>query len=166
MVSAAVLMPERILGLVGADTLNEVEFKYTSEQIEQLLTPVRENFIETTRNFVRTMFPEDADPALVDRVVDDMSSAPPVVGKGALEGIFNFNKNNLLQVLKEVKAPIRCINSEMFPTKVDEIKRYVSSYEMVEMSGVGHFVMMEDPETFNRHLEEMIREFKVHYSKQ
>jgi hypothetical protein len=27
------------------------------------------------------------------------------------------------------------------------------------MSGVGHFNMMEDPETFNRLLEETIREF-------
>jgi pimeloyl-ACP methyl ester carboxylesterase len=27
------------------------------------------------------------------------------------------------------------------------------------MSGVGHFVMMEDPETFNRLLSEIVEEF-------
>ncbi len=34
-----------------------------------------------------------------------------------------------------------------------------SSMDVLQMSDVGHFVMIEDPETFNRLLSEVIEEF-------
>ena len=44
----------------------------------------------------------------------------------------------------------------MNPTNVDAGREYTSSFEVVLMSGVGHFVMMEDPDTFNRLLSEIV----------
>lgn len=38
-------------------------------------------------------------------------------------------------------------------------KKYNPSYKLKIMTGVGHFVMLEDPETFNRLLEETVQEF-------
>jgi pimeloyl-ACP methyl ester carboxylesterase len=37
---------------------------------------------------------------------------------------------------------------------------YALSFEVELMSGVGHFVMMEDPETFNRLLAETADELR------
>ena len=45
------------------------------------------------------------------------------------------------------------------PEQVEAGRHYASSFEVAYMSGVGHFVMMEDPETFNRLLEETIQKF-------
>ena len=156
---AARRMPKRVIGLVGVDTLQNFEDKLTQEQIDDWFTPLRSNFVEPTRNFVRTMFTPNSDPALVEKIVADMSSAPQEVGLGALEGYVDFQNNEIIRVLQEVQAPITCINSDKYPTNVEANQRYAPSFKAMIMSGVGHFNMMEDPETFNRLLEETIQEF-------
>ncbi|UCC39632.1 MAG: alpha/beta hydrolase [Candidatus Aminicenantes bacterium] len=156
---AARRMPKRVIGLVGVDTLQNFEFKFTQEQIDEFFTPLRSNFVESSRNFVRSMFTPTSDSALVEKIANDMSSAPPDVGIGALEGYVDFQNNEIIQVLKEVKVPITCINSDKDPTNVEINQHYAPSFKAMIMSGVGHFNMMEDPETFNRLLEESVQEF-------
>jgi len=156
---AARRMPQLVIGLTGVDTLNNFEHKITQEQIDEFFTPLRSNFVEATRNFVRTMFTPTSDSALVEKIATDMSSAPPVVGIGALERYIDFQNNEIIRVLQEVKAPITCINSDMNPTNVEINQHYAPSFKSVIMSGAGHFNMIEDPETFNRLLGETVQEF-------
>lgn len=157
---AARLMPGRVIGLVGADTFIDIEWEYTQEQMDQFLAPFRENFSDATQNFVRTMFTPTADPALVEKIVADMSAASQEVGMSAFEGMIDFIRNDVKQVFQEVKAPIRCINSDKNPTNIEGIRRYASSFDVVLMPGIGHFVMMEDPATFNSHLKEIVSKFE------
>jgi len=156
---AARLIPQRVIGLVGVDTLQNFEDKVAQEQADEVLAPLRSNFPEATRDFVRTMFTANSDPALVERIVTDMSSAPQEVGVGAMEGYFDFHNNEKVQVLQQVQAPITCISSDKWPTSVETNQRYATSFQAKIMPGVGHFNMIEDPATFNRLLEETIREF-------
>ena len=156
---AAKRMPQRVIGLVGVDTLENFEFKFTQEQIDDFFTPLRSNFVEATRDYVRTMFTPNSDPALVEKIVADMSSAPQEVGLGALEGYVDFRNNEIIQVLQEVQAPIVCINSDKYPTNTEANQQYAPSFKAMIMSGVGHFNMIEDSETFNRLLEEAVQEF-------
>ncbi len=156
---AARRIPERLIGLVGVDTLQNFEEKVTQEQIDDLFTPLRANFVEPTRNFVRTMFTPNSDPVLVEKIVADMSSAPQEVGLGALEGYVDFQNNEIIQVLQEVQAPITCINSDQYPTNVEANQHYAPSFKALIMSGAGHFNMIEEPDTFNRLLEETVQEF-------
>jgi pimeloyl-ACP methyl ester carboxylesterase len=156
---AARQLPQLVIGLVGVDTLQNFERKFTQEQIDDWVTPFRSNFVEATRNFVRPMFTPNSDSALVEKIVADVSSAPQEVGLGALEGYIDFQNNEIIRVLQEVQAPITCINSDMNPTNVETNQRYAPSFQAKIMSGVGHLNMMEEPETFNRLLEETIQEF-------
>ncbi len=156
---AARRMPKRVIGLVGVDTLQNFENKLTQEQIDDWFAPLRSNFVEATRDFVRTMFTPNSDPALVEKIVADMSSAPQDVGSGALEGYVDFQNNEIIRVLQEVQAPITCINSDQYPTNVEVNQHYAPSFKALIMSGAGHFNMIEDPETFNRLLEETVQEF-------
>ena len=156
---AARRMPERIIGLVGVDTLQDFEEKLTQEQIEEMLAPLRSNFAEATRNFVPSMFTPNSDPTLVERIANDMSSAPQEVGLGALQGYVDFQNNEIMRVLRAVRAPITCIPSDRNPTNIESNQGYAPSFRAKIMSGVGHFNMIEDPETFNRLLEETIQEF-------
>lgn len=154
---AARRIPERVIGLVGADTFLNVERITTQEQIDEFLARLRANFIETTREFVSsTMFTPASDPFLVERIVADMSAAPPEVGLGAAEGM---SKQDLARAFEEVQAPIRCISADKSPINVEAAKRHALSFEVVFMPKVGHFVMIEDPETFNRLLSEFMKEF-------
>lgn len=67
-------------------------------------------------------------------------------------------KHDLTSALQNAPAPIRCINAAYTPTDVAAAQRYASSFEVVLMSGVGHVLMLEDPETFNRLLAEIVAE--------
>lgn len=153
---AARRMPGHVIGLVGADTFNNVERKF---QMDELLASLRANFTETTAGFVRTMFTPAADSVLVETIAADMSSSPPEVGVSAIEEFSIYWNDKLTPALKQVQVPVRCINSDMYTSDVEAGRRYASSFEAVDMSGVGHFVMIEDPETFNRLLDQAVAEF-------
>jgi len=156
---AARLMPQRVQGLVGVDTLQDFDSKYTQEQFDSWIAPLRVDFVEGIKESVRTMFTPNSDPDLVEKIAMDMSASPPTVGLGAFKGNFDFQNNEIIRVLKEVRAPITCINSDKYPTNIETNQRYSPSFKAKIMTGVGHFNMIEDPETFNRLLEETIQEF-------
>lgn len=153
---AAQRLPERVIGIVGADTFHNVEQKV---KMDELMALFRADFAETTADFVRAMFTPTSDSVLVEKIVADMSAAPQQVGLGAVEALLNYRNSELTRALQQVRAPIRCINSDRNPTDVEAGRRYASSFEVALMSGVGHFVMLEDPETFNRLLDEAVAEF-------
>ena len=154
-IEAARQMPQRVIALVGVDTFLDLEKRHTQQQIDEWLSRLRADFAGTTAGLVRDIFVHDADPALVEWVVTDMCSAPPQVGIGASREYLGFNPE---EALKEIQKPIYCINSDMRPTNVEAGRRYAPSFQVKLMSGVGHFVMMEDAETFNRLLAETIDE--------
>jgi len=155
-VEAEQRMPERVVGLVGADTFSNIERIIPQEQTDQILASMRDNFAETIRNLVRTsMFTPTSDPALIDRIVANMSATPPEIGVGVAEGM---SKYDLARAFEEVKAPIYCICAERSPINVEAAKRHALSFKAMFMPGVGHFVMIEDHATFNRLLAEIVTE--------
>ncbi len=154
-VEAARQTPKRIIGLVGVDTYNNIEETYSQEQIEEFISPFMTNFVETTRNFVRGMFTPDADSLIVEQIANDMSSAPPKVGIGAMQELASYD---IIKTLKDVQISIVCINSDKWPTNVEAGQRHVISFELKLMPGIGHFVMIEEPDKFNKLLNKTLNE--------
>jgi pimeloyl-ACP methyl ester carboxylesterase len=153
---ATLLIPKPVIGLVGVDTFDTVEQKYTREQFDQFLAPLRADFVKATQAFVRSvMFYPDADPALVDKIANDMASAPPEVGLGAMEAMFNMD---LPAILDKIKVPVYCVNADKFPIDIEQGKRHTISFKVKIMPKVGHFLMMEAPKTFNRLVDETLKE--------
>ena len=56
--------------------------------------------------------------------------------------------------LSAVKVPVRCINAKPYsPSSFDtaiEANRNYADFDAVLMEGVGHYLMLEKPEEFNR----------------
>ena len=152
-VEAARRLPGRVAGLVWVDTYRQLRTTRTPEQLQAFMEPFRANFAEKTRTFVRDMFPPSSDRSLVERVAADMSSAPPTVALGAMESAMSFDRE-IPRALQELKLPVVAINPDDRPTDVASMERY--GVEVVIMSGVGHFLMMEDPERFNALLKKAI----------
>jgi pimeloyl-ACP methyl ester carboxylesterase len=155
-VEAARRLPGRVVGLVWVDTYRQLGEPRPQDVIEQFAQPFRTRFVEQTQKFVRGMFPENADPALVERVANDMSSAPPDVGVAALISAFSFDRE-IPRALKELNLPVVAINAESPAGDVESLKRH--GVEVVQMPGVGHFLMMEDPARFNTLLRRAIDTF-------
>ncbi len=152
---AAKHLTGRVVGLIGVDTYQEFGPGVPSEQSAGIIAPFRSDFASAMNGFVRSMFPEDADSNLVNWIADDMSAAPPEVAISAIENYFN---SNTLEMLKETNVPIRAINSDLWPTDLETNQKNAVSYELKLMSGFGHFIMQEDPVTFNRLLQETLGE--------
>ena len=156
-VEAARQLSQRVIGLVGVDTYLDIEKQYPQRQADEYLGRLEADFVGRSSKVVRSLFRPDADPALVEWVVTDISSGPAEVGIGAVKGYLNFDYK---EALKEVRKPIYCINSDMRPINVEAGRRHAQSFEVKLMSGVGHFAMLEAPETFNRLLTEVINELR------
>jgi pimeloyl-ACP methyl ester carboxylesterase len=156
---AARLLGDRVKVVVGVDTFHDLSERWTEEVMENWLSSFRPDFAARTRDFVRGMFVATSDSALVEHVATDMASAPPEVGIGSIAGYFDWWNDEADVTFGELRVPLRVINSNINPTNVDAGRTYVASFDAVLMSGVGHFVMMEDPDSFNRLLQEIIEEF-------
>lgn len=155
-VEAARLMPERVIGLVGVDTLQDMARAMPPDQINTFVAPLRENFPRAARAFVLQLFPAGRDTTLATRIADDMAAAPPEVGLGAITEVLG---HDLTPALKEIKVPIHCINADYWPTNVEVNQRLNPGFKLTTMSDVGHFLYLENPDAFNKLLAEAIRGF-------
>ena len=158
-VEAARIIPSRILGLVGVDSFSSVGQNYSPAQIEAIMATTPDNFAEATAYKVRNfMFTPNSDARLIDKIVADLSSAPHEVGIGAQQAIFKWYTSECVESLPAIQAPILCISSTMHPLNIETMQHYNPAFKVVYMDNVGHFIMMEDPETFNDHLAKIINE--------
>ena len=155
-VEAARQLGDRVIGLVWVDTYDTLDEPIGPEGLVAFMEPFRADFVAKTRDFVREMFLPGADPELVERIVDDMSAAPPAIALDALEHSFG-NDQAVLDGLRAVNKPVITINPEQPPTDVEGLRRH--GVETVSMADVGHFPMLEVPERFNRVLEATIERF-------
>ncbi|MCP5104066.1 MAG: alpha/beta hydrolase, partial [bacterium] len=153
---AAPMLPNRVIGIVGVDTFNNIEVKLTKEIKDMVLVPLRKDFVKGTRDFISFfMFTPDADPVLKEKVLKDMASSPPEVGIGAMEEMLN---DDIPAILDRAKVPLHCINSDQFPTNVESIKRHTVSFEIKILPRSHHFLMLEKPDEFNKLLHETVNE--------
>ena len=154
---AARLLKERVKMVIGADTLSDVSLRYTNEQLAGMLAAMEADFPSTVEGLVRSsFFLPTSDPALIDQIASDMGAAPPAAGIGAFEGFARWFDEDVEQTLADIDVPIRLINSDYRPTNTLAGQALTASFEATLMSGVGHFVMQEDPAQFNTIMAQLI----------
>ena len=76
-----------------------------------------------TRGYVRTLFAPDADPDLVEAVVDDMAAAPREIALSALEHAITFEPA-VRAGLRKIGVPVVAINPDYKPTDVEALRRH------------------------------------------
>jgi pimeloyl-ACP methyl ester carboxylesterase len=157
-VEAALRLSGRVTGLVWVDTYRSLGDVEPDDAVEEFMAPFRVDFVTTTRDFVRRMFLPGTATGLVEWVAEDMSSAPPEVALDAMKYSIT-NKPGIIAGLRHVAAPIVAMNPDHWPTDVESLERH--GVKVVLMSGVGHFLMMEDPGSFNRVLGETIKDSSI-----
>lgn len=146
---------DRVIGLIGVDTLQDVEERYTPEQIAGFTAAMDANFEVTMRSFVASMFPADADTATVRRITEDMASAPPHV---AVPTLRNYLAWDLTGTLDAYRPRVRCINANLWPTDAEHGRAHCAEFEVTILPDVGHFLMLEAPEAFNAALRRAVEE--------
>jgi pimeloyl-ACP methyl ester carboxylesterase len=156
-VAAARLLKGRVIGLVWADDYKDLEPPRSDADIEAFVAQFRKDFPGKTDKVVRSLFRADADPALVNMVAKDMSSAPPLVGTTSIESSFKYARE-IPGALSELKLPVIAINADNGATDEASLARH--GVKSVVMKGTGHFLMLEDPKRFDTLLVSAIEELQ------
>ncbi len=158
-VEAAKLMPGRVIGLIGVDTLQNVEEAISKEDIAKMSDGFKKDFRGAIKTFVEQMMVKDINPELKKWIIDDMSSAPTTVALSAFEEYAAALENKkTANNFKEIRVPVRCVNADLWPTNIEVNRRYMQSFDVAIMKGVGHFLMLERPDEFNKLLSRSIEE--------
>ena len=154
-VETALRLRGRVAGLVWVDVYSKLGDS-GHRDADAFMEPFRQDFVAATRDFVRMRLCEGAsDAGLVEWIAADMSSAPREIALDAMRHAI-MNDDAILSALREFEVPFFAINPDHRPTDVDSLRRH--GVEPVVMSGVAHFLMLEDPIGFNRILGEVLEQ--------
>lgn len=159
---AARLMPERVLGVVGVDTLHDAELQFNQEQVQEAVASFKTDFQGTMASFIKPMFSQQTDTELADWVISKACSANQ---EAVLAITLDMQNPDLKQSFLSAKVPIRCINAAPCPpmnteTKVETNRKY-ADFDVVVMENVGHFLMLERPAEFNMHLRQILSQMII-----
>jgi len=154
---AARLMPERVIGLIGIDTLENIEYPLTREELKQMIAPLQENFRDGSRQFVSGMIAPTTDPELREWILADMSAAPPRVALSAMnEMMTQYITGGAAKVFREIRIPVITVNGDLWPINYEANRRHMFSFTAIVLKDADHFLMMDRPMDFNRALETAI----------
>ena len=155
---AARLMPNRVIGLIGVDTLENIEFAMTGEEAEKMTAPFEQNFQGACRQFVSGMIYTNTNPALREWILSDMSAAPPAVAVSAMKEMINqYVTGDAPKVFDSIHVPVITINGSLWPVNYEANRRHMVSYDAIIMKNADHFLMMDRSDEFNLALEQAIR---------
>ncbi len=155
---AAKLIQDRAIGLVGADSFNDLYMECVEEgQIQLAMKPYQENFQEQIREHVRlSWFSPNSDHGQMSKIILDMIKTPKEVVLGALEELQRYDA---AESFKQVQLDVRGVQTTHMDVSYNVTQTHAKSIWVEYLDGLGHFIMLEDPQAFNRHLANFINEF-------
>jgi pimeloyl-ACP methyl ester carboxylesterase len=151
------LLPDRVMGLVGIDTLQDVSYSMTTEELEGMVRSLEQDFASGVRDFLSTMFVPESDEELAEWIRADMAAAPRGVAISAFrEYLGQYVTGEAAEVFHDLEVPVYCLNTSSWPTAIESNRKHMSSFDVVIMENVGHFLMLEQPVRFNEQLVQII----------
>jgi pimeloyl-ACP methyl ester carboxylesterase len=148
-------MPDRVIAIVPVDTLQNVEQKLTPEQLDSVFKQMEADFKNAVTSLLNQFFfSPTTPPAVRERVINTTVSTRPEIAIPMLKAVFAYDP---APAMREIKAPIRAINSDRVPTDVEVNRKYAPQFDVVIIKGTGHYPMLEDPARFNQMLADILR---------
>ena len=164
MVAAADILGDRVVGIVGVDTLpdidqlaNDVVRMSRPGALELRMAGARADYYRTVRGFVNAMFTPNSDPELRRWVTERMTSTPKEVGLGAAEGLLAYD---VIPALDRVTENRYLINRGKPAGGTNDKSAAKHGFELTLVDNVGHFIMLEAPDRFNELLRGIIKQIR------
>ena len=154
---AARIMPNRVIGLIGIDTLENIEYPLTREELKKMIAPLEKDFRVGSRQFFEEMISPQTDPRLREWILSDMLAAPPAVALSAMNNMMSqYITGEAAKIFDEIRIPVITVNGDMWPVNYEANRRHMLSFDAIVLKGADHFLMLNRPEQFNRALEKAI----------
>ena len=158
-VEAAARAPERVVGIVCVDTLHDAELEWPEGMAESIAGQLEADYRGGLEAFVPRMFLADADPALVEWVVDQgVETSDHAATIALMRAMGDWDPRERLPA---AGVPIFCVNAapageQGLPTRVGTNRKY-ADYEAVTIEGVGHYLQLDKPWELNQALLSALR---------
>jgi pimeloyl-ACP methyl ester carboxylesterase len=144
---AAALAKGRVRGVVAVDALQDAEFDFSGDRVEEFMRAFESDFAGTCNQFIDQMFPEEGVDAVKAHVRD--VGCDPARGPIGTALMRSFGDIDMERWFSEAGVPVRAINADgPNPTRIDTNRKY-ADFDAVLMEGVGHYPHMTRPEAFN-----------------
>lgn len=155
---AAAQIDERIVGVIGIDTLKNIAVEPMGQlEAEEVFNTPLEEFSKSTEAFVRRAFFVEASPAaLIDEIALDMAKGDPEVAAASGISLMTYDARDALNALRD--KPFLLINAAYNPTDEAALKAAHPDSAVSVIANAGHFLMLERPREFNAALSsELVR---------
>ena len=164
--AGAVLLQDRTVGIIGADGFrfskpDYLERRYSEQKLQEIEDSFGDDFAADMKEAVTRWFLPQSDTNLVNWVAKDMGEAPRDVAIPAALAYVKYLNGDLQKDLRTMgnKIPIVEIRAgDKGKVALEHVREYAPLFEVVYQYGVGHFLMMEDPNTFNGLLEKQLKQ--------
>ncbi len=148
---AAKLMPNKVVGIIGVDTSQNVELKLTQEELNVMTKPFEDNFQGSMRAFVKDAFPKSVEEDTLYWISEDMASAPKDIAINQFRNYLGqYISGESYRVYKDINVPVVLVNAKLWPTSSEENKKHIKNYSIYFIEETGHFPMLEKPSEFNK----------------
>ncbi len=159
---AALLMPDRVIGLIGVDTLSNIEYPLTREEFSKMIAPLEKDFRAGSRQFVSGMILPGTDPQLREWILADMSATTPAVALSAMnEMMSQYITGEAAGKFDKIRIPVIAVNADLWPINYEANRRHMLSFEALVIKGADHFLMMNRADEFNHALEKAINKLSA-----
>lgn len=154
-VEAALLLPGRVVGVVGIDTFQSLDYSMTSEGVRQRAEAFKNDYAGSMKAMVKMLFHPDADPAVMADAEKRMLKNPPETAYSMFMGMAGYRPADSASKLT---VPLRAINGDIFPTDVAGVKKVKPDFDVLIMKHMGHYPMLERPDEFNTLVAKVVAE--------
>lgn len=154
---AARLLPGRVLGLIGVDSLHNLDFPVTEEHAAEMIASLEADFPAACRQFAAAMILPETDADLAEWIQADMASAPEEVALSAMRRYMEqWITGAGPSLFEELPLPVVAVCADLWPVNAEANRQHMRSFEAIVLEGTDHFLMLGAAEKFNSALEEAI----------
>ena len=150
---AAPQLAGRVIGVVGVDTLHEAEQVFTPDEAQARAASYRADFSGACAEMCGALFHPGAHLDLQAWALNVMLAMDQEVVARMMEGLAGYD---LGAVFRRAGVPIRAINGDLWPTRIEANWKLAPDFDALIMTGAGHYPMLERPGEFNGLLTDVV----------
>jgi pimeloyl-ACP methyl ester carboxylesterase len=148
-IEAALLLPGRVLGVVGVDTFQSLDYKTTPDEARARADAFHKDYAGSVKTMTRALFHADADPAIMADAERRMDKTSPDTAYAMFLSLASYDTAGSA---RRLTVPLRAINGDLYPTDMPGVRKIKPEFEAIIMKHMGHYPMLERPDEFNRHV--------------
>ena len=143
--------------IIGVDTFHDLTTEGIGRFARIAVNTMFQLFYDSmTKDSIDDFFIDKTDKDLEDWIRNDALKSPKKISQGTLDALLTMNYP---ESLSELSIPMIALNARSFrETKLDSNFDTYKDIQIEFMEDVGHFIMLERPDEFNKWLEAKISE--------